>query len=246
MATPIWIGYRGLVATPKSGSFEFGERIYYTEVLQGKYADALAYCDVRHRGAIVTIVGLAGVFCVEQSSVDNDRGGIGTATVKYVWLNSVPPDEWNVTPVEDNPPIERHTFFSALTSDDFKKARASFLAAQAQGQTSIDNAIAGTTNATLTQKLINKWLKGEETFYNAAARYQWKAYYTSMSGVILRRGGYIEVPGGPGVLPPNYVWLRQADEDGWNNGLYWVSRSWLGYPDFLAGWDTDIYGGSPG
>jgi hypothetical protein len=245
MAVPLFIHYSGLIHAPKSRSFEFGERIFYTEILQGTRADALAYGDAHHRGSIWTITGLAGAFCVEQGTVDNDRGGIGTVTVKYVWLNSVPPEEWSCTPTEDNPPVERSAFFSALTSDDFKKARASFLAAQAQGQTSIDNAIGGAANATLIQKLVNKWLRGQETFYLASAKYQWKTYFTSMSGVILRRGGYIETPGGPGVLIPGFQWIRTCDEDGWNNGLYWVTRTWYGGPDLIGGWDADIYGGSP-
>lgn len=243
MAVPIFKNYSGLIATPQSGAFTFGERIYYIETLQGAYADALAYGDSHHRGSIWTIAGLAGVFCVEEGNVNRDRGAIGTASVKYVWLNSVPPDEWSCTPVQDNPPIERSTFFSALTSDDLKKARASFVAAQALGQTSIDNAIAGSANGTLIQKLVNKWLRGETTLYGAFSRYQWKAYFTSMSGIILRRGGYIETPGGPGVLPPGFTWLRECDDDGWNNGLYWVNRTWLGGPDLLGGWDTDTYGG---
>lgn len=244
MAIPIFKNYAGLVATSKSGSFTFAERIGYREQLRGTKADALAYGDLHHRGSLWTIPGLAGTFCVEQANVDPDEksGSIGLVEVSYVWLNSVPPDEWNCSPYEINPALERNGFFTALTLDDLRKAKASFTAAQALGQTSIDNAIGGTTNATLTQNLVNKWLRGQETFYMAGVKYQWKAYYTTMSGVILRRGGYIELPGGPGVLGPGFTWLRQCDEDGYNNGLYWVGRTWIGAPTSAGGWDTDIYG----
>ena len=47
------------------------------------------------------------------------------------------------------------------------------------------------------------------------------------------------------ALTPRHIRLRQADEDGWNNGLYWVSRTWIGAPDLLGGWDMDLYGAPP-
>lgn len=245
MNVPVFKNYTGLVYTPKSGTFKFAEMIHYTEILQGTVADARTYGDNHHRGSIWTFSGLLGAFCVEESTVEPDRGGIGTVTVEYVWLNSVPPDEWSVTPFEINPPIERATFFAALTVDDLKKAKAYFTAAQALGQTALKNAINGTANATLTTNLVNKWLRGQETLYMPGLKYQWKAYFTSLTGVILRRGGYIETPGGPGVFPGNFVWLRQCDEMVWNNGIYGITRTWVGAPSSAGIWDSDLYGISP-
>src|SRR5258708_7764690 len=149
--TPLWKGYSGLIETPKSGAFEFTERITFTQEFEGTVADARAYASLHPRGSLYTIGGLTGLFFVEKTTVMPDRGGRATATTNYLWLGLTPPEEWSVTPFEINPALSRNVEFSALTTDDLKKAKASFTAAQALGQTSIDNAIAGSTNAALTQ-----------------------------------------------------------------------------------------------
>jgi hypothetical protein len=243
MAVPIFKNYTGLIYTAQNGAFDFSERIYYTEELQGTVEDARSYADTHPRGALWTIIGLSGVFCVEQTGVSGSRGGIGTVTVKYVWLNSVPPDEWSVTPFEISPPIERANYFSALTLNDLKLAKGSFVSDQMTGQATLDNASAASPNATLIQSLITKWLRGEETFYVAGLKYQWTAYFTTLSGVTFRRGGYVETPGGPGAYPANFTWLRQSDEIVWNNGMYRLTRTWIGAPSSIGLWDSDLYGG---
>lgn len=244
-SVPIFKNYTGLIYTPDSGIFEFAERVTYTEKLRGAASDAVLYAQNHNRGTIWTIAGLNGFFYVEQSQTAKETGGIATVTVKYNWLGENAPDEWSVTPFEINPPIERTQFFSALTVNDLKLARGSFAADQATGQATLDAGAAASTNATLIQSLIQKWLRGEQTFYMAGLKYQWTQYLGSLSGVIFRRGGYTETPGGPGFFPANFVWLRQCDELVWNNGIYRLTRTWIGAPTSIGLWDSDIYGSSP-
>jgi len=239
---PLWKGYSGLIETPKSGSFDYSDRITFVQEFEGTVSDVRIYASLHPRGSLYTIVGLTGAFFVEKTTVAPDRGGRATATTSYLYLGLTPPDEWSVTPFEINPALSRNELFSALTSHDLQLARAAFTSAQAKGQDSINNAIAGSTNAALTQLLVNKWLKGVETFYLAGLKYQWTQFLYSMAGIFLREGGYRETPGGPGVYPSGMTWLRQCDEVVWNNGIYRVTRTWVGGPSYDSGlWDPDIY-----
>src|SRR6185437_15306579 len=216
---PIYKGYLGLIDTPTSGRIDIGERIYLTEEKRGLTVDAQFYANLHVRGSLWPFVSPLGTFCVEECHCAQERGGISTVTVKYVSLNSLPPDEWSLTSIEDNPPIEFSTFFSALTDNDRKLARGSFASDQMTGQATLDTAAAASANHVLIQSLLKKWLRGEETFYRASLKYTWTVSLTNISGVLFRRGGYIEDPGGPGFIPFNFSWLRLADQMVWNNGI---------------------------
>jgi len=235
-----------LVATAESGGFKFAERITYMEQLAGRYMDAFIYANAHHRGSIWTVVigsgvgATAGSFCVEDCSLDSAKGGKGVVTVNYLYLGLTPPDEFSVTPFEITPAIERNGYFSALTQDDLKKARGTFNAASAIGQTSIVNAIDGTTNKVLTKALVNKWLKGEETFYLAGLKFQHTLYSFVAPSASL--GGIIQFPFGAFagyVSSAGMSWLRQSDEVIWSNGVWKLTRTWLGAPN--GHWDTDLY-----
>jgi hypothetical protein len=245
--SPIWKGTTSLTETPRSGVMKYAERITYFQEFEGPIAAARTFADNHYRGTIWTIsyLGASSPFIVEDCTVTQDRAGKGTIQVNYTYLYVLPPDEWSVTPFEINPPTERHDNFSSLTDADLRRAKASFTAATAQGQTSIDAVIGASANASLIQTLVNKWLLGQETFYMSGLKYQWSVYAYSLTAITLRRGGYRETPGGPGAFPDNFVWLRQGDEVVWNNGMYKVTRSWVGAPDYAGGWDEDIYGTTP-
>jgi hypothetical protein len=239
---PIWKGYSGLVEVPQSGTFRAAERVSFTQVFEGKYSDGFTYWNARPRGSAwtFTVVGVSADFVVEESTLELvDKGGRARITTLYLYLGSVPPDEWSMVPFEINPAIERHTFFSTLTQEDLRKAKALFNAATAAGQTAIQGVIASTTNATLTTNLVNKWLRGEETFYLAGFKFQHTLYFTSAPTT--SEGGFIQTPTGAfsGYIPGGMSWLRQADELIWSNGLWKLTRTWIGAPG--GWWDTDLY-----
>ena len=244
MPNAVWKSYTSLVETPKSGVLKLSDRGTWTFVYTGKQADAYTYALAHPRGTSGTVGGYP---CyVDDCNVDTDRGGQGTVTIVWARLDILPPDDFSITGVENNPTIERHPFYVTLTTNDLRLAKAKFQAASLAGATSIDGPVASATNATLITNLINKWLKGAETYYQSGLKYTWTKYYNSLSGVPCRLGGYragpgTEFPSAPGVgLLPSGAWLRQVDDLAWNNGLYKLTRSWVwgatGY------WDTDLYG----
>jgi hypothetical protein len=244
---PIWKGYAGLIELPSSGAFDFDTTIRYTQEFSGTVEDCRLYAQLHARGTFWLITGLIGTFVVASTTVTCARGKVGKATTIFNWLGLNPPDEWSVTPIQNDMAIERHPFFSTtLTQDDLTKARACFCANNAEAQTNIQNAINGSPNADLINKLLKKWKAGEETYYFVGLSYVWTVTLYTLAGVIFRQGGYREVPGGPAVLPPFMTWMRCADQTVWQNGLYRVTRSWTGVTtEALDMLDTDLYGTVP-
>jgi hypothetical protein len=235
-----------LVATPDSNGLKFAERISYTERLAGRFNDAFLYARSHYRGSVWTLqvgTGFAakvGYFSVEDSSVETEKGGKGVVTVNYQSLDVMPPEEFALTPFEIQPPILKNVYFASLTEADRKKARAAFNAATAAGNTSITAAIEGTVNKDLTKALVNKWLKGEENFYLAGLKFQHTLF--SFMAPAASPGGFIQFPFGTFsgyVSAAGMSWLRQSDEVIWNNGLWKLTRTWMGAPS--GQWDTDLY-----
>lgn len=239
MGTLIWRGYTGLVAAPKSGGVVLAERVNVYQTFVGSYADCVTYAFSHYRGVTGTIGGVS--HYVDECRVDSDTGGRGTVSVTWVRLDVVPPDEWTIVPFEIEPRLEKNAHFSTLTTEDVKRARMIFKASSAQVESVAQDAVDASTNSALANALIAKWLAGGETFYLAGQKYQWVKYYSSLSGVTTYLGGVRQSPGGPGsdFVPSGLAWLRLADEVVWNNGLYKVTRSWLGAPSGY--WDTDLY-----
>lgn len=241
-----------LVPTPESNSLKFAERITYTERLAGRFNDAFLYANAHHRGSVWTIqvgtgfAAIVGYYSVEDSSVESAKGGKGVVTVNYLSLNVMPPDEFSLTPFEIQPPIEKNIYFASLTDADRKKAKAAFNSATAAGNTAITAAIEGITGegASLRQArtlaLVNKWLKGEENFYLAGLKFQHTMH--SYIAPAASEGGFIQFPFGTFsgyVSSAGMSWLRQSDEVIWNNGLWKLTRTWLGAPS--GQWDPDLY-----
>lgn len=245
--SPVWKGHpEGILAeTAASGRLGLGERITYTTQHAGRYGDALAYALAHPRGSswVLSIGGTSGTFYVEEAICEPDRGGKGVATVTYSLASgtgAVPADEFSLSPFEINPALESHSYFSSLTADDLSKARARHTAPTASGKTSLDNAIDAVANKTLVNKLLQKWDRGNETYYLAGYHFTHTLHFTACP--TLSAGGFIQDPFGAFsgyVLGAGLSWLRQADELVWSNGLWKLTRSWLGAP--AGHWDTDLY-----
>ena len=242
--SPIWKGLPpgALTETAESGRLRLAERITYAQQLAGRYADAFAFANSHPRGSIwtISVSGATGLFCVDDTSLDLQKGGKGVVTVNYLYLGVTPPDEFALTPFEINPPIEKNPCFASLTKDDLDKARTAFNAATAAGQTTLTNAITSTTNNALTTSLINKWLRGEETYYLAGFKFQHTLQ--SFSAPEGFEGGVIQEPFGAFagyVSGAGLEWLRQADELVWSNGIWKLTRTWIGAPS--GHWDSDLY-----
>lgn len=239
---PVWKGYTGLVETPESGQFKLAERVTLQKVYLGKLVDAYNYAQTHPRGTTGVFTmpnSVSGEFFVEDCTVQPERGNKGTVTVNWQYVGLLPPDEHSIVPFEVNPRIERNPYFATLTKDDFSKAKAVFTAASAAGKTQIESAIEGTSNKVLTKALVQKLLEGKEIFYQAGIKYQWSlhSYYAPAATL----GGVRQTPGGPlsAFLPAGLSWLRQCDEVNYSNGLYKLTRTWLGGQSGF--WDADLY-----
>ena len=249
--TPIWIGSSNLNAltgklahTPESGAFKYAERITYTTQLAGRYADAFAYANDHHRGAIFTLTikdtSTSGDFCVEDTSLESQKGGKAIVTVNYLYLGVVPVDEFALTPFEITPPIERNGYFSVLTENDIQIARQIYNSATQAGASSLTNWVTGTTNYIKATDLVYKWFKGQETYYLSGLKFQHTLY--SFTAPTASPGGFIQTPTGAFatyISDAGMSWLRQSDEVLWSNGLWKLTRTWLGAP--AGHWDTDLY-----
>ena len=243
---PIWKGYSAgnLIETVGSGTIHCAERVTYKQQFAGRKADAIAFALAHPRASQwwLLVNGAYGLFYVEESNCETEKGGKGIVTVTYTYLGIVPPDEFALTPFEINPAIQKNLFFAGLTDDDVKAARQAFDSATSQGQTSITNAISTRDNAGLILELVNKWLRGEETYYLAGFTFAHTLFFSAAP--IGDKGGYIQQPYGPFspyVAQSGIQWLRLADEVTWSNGLWKLTRQWKGGPE--GQWDTDLYPG---
>jgi len=245
MSAPIWKGLPvgTLTYLPDSGQMKLAERITVQQKFAGRYNDCLLFAVAHPRGSIWTITfnGAPNLFQVEDCDLDAQKGGKGFVTVNYLFLGLTPPDEFSLTPFEINPPIERNAFFATLSEDDLNLARGLLKPSSDQALISIMNAVNASANKTLIQSLANKWLKGEETYYLAGFKFQHTIYsFTAPNG---DAGGYIQAPFGAfaGYIGAglNVSWLRQSDEVVWANGLWKLTRTWIGGPP--GQWDPDLY-----
>jgi hypothetical protein len=275
-----------IVPTPENGQWRFAERIYYTQEVEGPYYEpywsgtnwiyspTFVFAQAFVRGSLWILYGFDNYFYVEDTQLVSSKGGKAKVTTTFAWTGSVPPPEWSITPFELNPPIVRNVFYSGLWANtgteatDAERMKALqdvwnyYQTSNSQQMVMIKAALDGNPSFTAIQNsLLRKMLLGQETFYLAGLKYVLTAYYTDVSGLDFRGGGFRESPSAspdingssPYHLVPNngsiytddstYAYLREADECVWNNGLYKVTRSWIGAPQGF--WDTDLYGTTP-
>ena len=255
MSSPlqIWKGpTNALVETPDSGKLVASDRIRWTQILKGPYA--VARTSQPARGAFGS--GITAGWVVNQSNVDQERGGIGKLTIEWeaggaYAVATLPVGDFSLDPQELYPRIERNSFFINLTAPNIKIAvNAAYFATQAgvagdQFTTDL-NAISDSTQQTLAIALYTKLLRGEETFYITGWRYSYEVF--SYSPPAISSGAFTGTPGGPmsAYLPANVVWLRLADHPqpaGVNGSMYKNTINWLGGPiaSGIGFWDPDLY-----
>ena len=242
---PIFRGSTGLTAIADSEALNYSDRLTYTQVFRGPKAASFTFIDLHYKGSIwsLSIYGSSALnFVVDSATLEPERGGIAKVTVNYTLIDglTVPVDQFNLSPFEDNPPIEKNPYFASLTNADLQKAKASYEAASAAGQTSVNNIIATVTHSALITALVNKWLKGEQTYYLAAMKFQHTLHSYSQPTAVL--GGFRQTPTGSfsSAAPGSMSWLRLADELSWDNGVWKLTRTWLGATG-TPGWDSDLY-----
>jgi hypothetical protein len=244
-----WKNYTGLIQTAGSGRFVNGERLTYEQEWVGNYTDAFAAALLYPRGSSwdIYIDGTSYTMIVDESNVEpasfgSKSGFVAKLTIKFTFLGSVPPDEFSNTPFELNPPIERNPLFDPLTLHERRLARGAFQTASAEGQSTYDsriNVMEDTAHKDLVINLANKLLNGTESYYLVGLKFQ-HSFYTQTNPTVTT-GGFIQAPFGAfsDYAPGGFGWIRQADEVIWNNGLWKVTRTWIGAPQGM--FYADLY-----
>lgn len=242
--SPIWKGLPpgSLAETPESGKFKVAERITYTQQLAGRYADAFSFAAFHPRGSFWSIYlnGGFNLFCVEDASVDMQKGGKGVVSVTYLFMGLAPADEFSLEPAEIQPAIERNPFFAELTQDELDLAHKAYTTASTEGKLTLDGKINSSPRKAKIILLIQKWLRGEKTYHLASCTFKHTIHsFNAPNGF---EGGVIQHPFGAFagyVSHAGLDWLRQADSVTWSNGIWKLTRTWVGAPS--GHWDKDLY-----
>jgi hypothetical protein len=249
-STPQHTQLTTLIELPESGAYELGERVQQTRIYGGKYTVCLA--SALAKGTIGT--GSAAGYTVEKSTVTRKRGEQGVLTITWMAGGAgdddpgveLPPDEWSTSPQDLQRSIELLPRFSTIGP-----YRAG-LVQQAVNGSSVEERYrayqtlvgrvggpASTQDDAEAKLLADMLISGKQTYYLAAKTYTWVTHSWFPFEEYL--GGWTESPTGPGIAfqPPNLSWLRLADSQNFANGVFSLTRTWLGGPD--GHWDSIIY-----
>lgn len=233
-------------ATPESGGFTLGDRNLFVDVWAGTYADCVSGALLRGTYGSGARAG----FVVSESVVEKMKGAWGKLTIRWepggasADANLLPNDEFDVSIIELYPKIERNAYFDGITRDTMALAYgAVFGATKEKRDAEWDEleALVDATQKALGEALVEKWQRGEETFYQAGVQYVW--IWHSFTVPSLSAGGFIEAPDGP--MAGEFTgldFLRKADiikPKGVNGSCYEIQSCWVGGPSGY--WDADLY-----
>lgn len=252
-SSPTWSAASFLTEAPESGGIVHDSRgRVLTQVFHGQRARCEA--SVVPWGTVGTGA-LAGYTC-DRCVVTPSEGDAGR--LEITWLSPygsggggggeiLPADEYDLVPSDAAPRIERHLMFKNLTAVERRQVLNVLTtdygddeAAEAKRAAAYAGLNTG-ANGALKQKLYRKIAEGNEAYYFANWQYTWTEFSFTIPS--LSDGGVRETPGGPlaGYLGNDLKWLRLADALSVRNGVFAVTHTWLGSPE----WDTDIYPGPP-
>lgn len=221
--------YQGFIEEmPDSPRIEFGEQATFVHTYKMDANNAILIANSYFRGAI-TIDQSGLLYCVLSVNFNRQKGDFYEVviTAECISLN-VPPDEFNVSPVEFNPSVFYNPMYSTVIN---YQPTADQIAAGARVGSDlinlINNAVGlqqiltrqenyGQINSStipdpavlaLALKLVRVLQKGAETFYLAGWKVSWSQY--SYLPPKLNPGGYIEDPVLEGGLP-SIFWSSDA------------------------------------
>lgn len=245
MSRIVWSAKAGALTTPpliEGETLQLGDRITWTEIRKGRYAEVMAYALARPRGTTATFAvegDTEKAWIVEEATVTKEKPGLGVLTITWSRLAGPPPSTYSMVPFEITPQLARHPQFSSLPAEDIDAVEQYVRIPDIRLTTSMASTINQRSNKMLMWRLIDKRRRGQETYYLAGLKYLLTWYsYTAPS---LTLGGFRQTPTHPtgGTWPAGMSWLRIADESSYDNGIFKTTNAWLGGPGGF--WDTDIY-----
>lgn len=224
-----------LVEATNSPSYKVSDRIIQTRAYHCLFSYGESQLGNFAKGTAGT-GGQAG-YTVGDSALTKQRGNIGLLTVNWEASSAssgqpLPGDEVNVSATNQSPRTERHPAFATLTAAEFKQVADALAAPDAKLRKPIYDLLPA-----LGKSLVDIIIKGNESYYLATLRYQWTTHsYTIPNST---RGGYVEALSGPlaSYFTGTIVWLREADDLQYANGIWKRTRSWLGADQ----WNATLY-----
>lgn len=236
MSTPTYKNLSSLIEQPDSRRRENGDNNIEVRIYIAEYDVCKAAQKVRNTVGTGDLAG----YLIRSSVVEPIRGL--AAKLIDTWVaggddadpgtNPLPADEVSVTATNQSPKAERNPAFASLNEDDLKNVDDAIRAGtSAQRQAAYDEL------DSTGQSLVDLLRAGHESYYLATLRYQWVTHYYDVPNSY--RGGYVETPGGPleSYFVGTIVWLREADDLQYQNGIWRLTRSWLG----ADGWNATLY-----
>ncbi|TXH10000.1 MAG: hypothetical protein E6R03_15975 [Hyphomicrobiaceae bacterium] len=238
MSNPTHLNLTSLIEQPESRARENGDAQTEARIYIADYDTCKAAQKTKNTVGTGDLAG----YLIRTSKVEPIRGL--AAKLIDVWVaggddadpesNPLPADEVNVTGTNQSPKTERHPRYISL-------------AAIAGEMDRVDSAIKGGTKperdaaynalSTLGKELVTKIRNGNEAYYLATLTYSWATHSYTLP--TMYRGGWVEAVSGPlsGYFVGTISWLRAADDLSYSNGIWRLTRTWLG----ADAWDSQLY-----
>ena len=239
MSTPTYKNLSALVELDESRRRENSQNgSTETRIYIGTYAVAAA--AQKAYGTIGT--GDLSGYLIKSSTVEPMRGLLGKLV--DVWsaggedgnpsTNPLPSDQVSVSGTNQSPKTERNPRYLSLETIAGELERVeTAIKGSAQGQRDAAYSALSATG----QELVDKIRRGNESYYLASLSYSWVTHSYTLP--TMYRGGWVEAPGGPlaGYFVGDIAWLRTSDDLQYSNGIWALTRTWLG----ADAWDADLY-----
>lgn len=224
----------GLIEAPDSPSFVFAERITKTRSYGGRFEDCAAFAVAK--GTIGT--GEEVGYWVARCEVTRQPGAAGRLVIAWEAISGdlgyqLPPDEFGIEPFEANPALENHPLYQGISAESLSNVHKAL-----NGDDDAELALTQIPDPTA-WFLLRKLRRGTTNWYVAGFRYTWVLHSWGLPAAT--KGGFLQTPGGPleGALPAGIAWLRYSDQLSYQNGVFRLTRTWLGGPDGF--WDPELY-----
>jgi hypothetical protein len=192
---------------------------------------------------------------VLSSKLNHKRANLYDLTITAEGVSfDPPPDEFSVETSELNPGLDKHPRYAQLSyaqrrlvkqnvnTDNLDLETSAFAALKANINTPGNN---NNNQLPAAEELLNKYDKGEDSFYLPGFKIQWSTYFWAPQ--IMNPGGYIEDPISGGGLP-FFFWDTNTDSNSTHNpdnsifsqmaeinpNMYFGGISWLRQADTLT------------
>ena len=244
MGTPIWRGSIALVEQPNSPQYTYGEKVTQVRIFRGPWTTCLS--SAPFRGALgAAVLGGVGVigYRVAETTVNKERGGIGTLTIKYEVNGdpggaTLPADEISCDLEKFERSLREHPRYASLTES--LKTDIDTLLSTAEDNSSHANAKIRVVASALANEL---YLKNKRQFTHfllyppslKIIRYYWSLPPDLVGGAFRQSPPTEHVP--VTMMDVPIQWIREGDRWSYNGTHYQVTRSWMGAIE----WDTQIY-----